>query len=358
MKRRIKAVARRLRSGFGRTAALALLLVVACAGLAALVVGVAADDALWGVGAFLALSLVLGLLALIVLLQRRLLHRTAAVARTLERLERQGRVQHQDSTTTLNGMAAQVRATAVVANRLTGPLDHGIALRDDLLRVERHLFAEGRADTAQIEAYLQLLRWAPPPAHIPATRGWAASADHLALLVDQVIAARPARILDIGSGLTTVWMALAAAQHGIQTQIVALDHDADFAERTREVLRRNGLEGIAEVRHAPLVPFGQDGARWYSPDAYADLRDIELLSIDGPPTTTGPQARYPALPALAGRLSAGVVIVLDDANRDDEQAAVAHWLHDRPDLTKVSHPTEKGTVILTASPLGGANTDG
>ncbi|MBC8099940.1 MAG: class I SAM-dependent methyltransferase, partial [Armatimonadetes bacterium] len=57
-------------------------------------------------------------------------------------------------------------------------------------------------------------------------------------------------------------------------------------------------------------------------------------------------ARYPALPILFECLRVGALIVVDDADREDEQRMVARWLREYP-LRVVDRPeTEKGTVVL------------
>ena len=56
-----------------------------------------------------------------------------------------------------------------------------------------------------------------------------------------------------------------------------------------------------------------------------------LVIVDGPPGATGPQARYPALPALLQAIPAAparplqITLLLDDLIRADEQATAAAW---------------------------------
>ena len=99
------------------------------------------------------------------------------------------------------------------------------------------------------------------------------------------------------------------------------------------------------VVHAPLEPWA-GGARWYSRAWVEALPLIDVLVVDGPPGTIGPLARYPALPALAAKLSPGAVVIVDDAHRPDEQAMVARWLKEQPGLIATTVATERGTVVL------------
>ena len=90
---------------------------------------------------------------------------------------------------------------------------------------------------------------------------------------------------------------------------------------------RTASTAFAEVRHAPLTELTADDRtyQWYDVDRLTDLRGIDLLVIDGPPAATGPDARYPALQVLEAKLAPTATVVLDDANRPDEQDAVRRW---------------------------------
>ncbi len=82
-----------------------------------------------------------------------------------------------------------------------------------------------------------------------------------------------------------------------------------------------------DLRLAPLQEMHVNGQpfQWYDPAAIADLADIDILSVDGPPGFIGPLARYPALPMLRGKLAADALILVDDAERGDEQAVMERW---------------------------------
>jgi predicted O-methyltransferase YrrM len=85
-------------------------------------------------------------------------------------------------------------------------------------------------------------------------------------------------------------------------------HDRDAADRTRDLVLAHGLTSV-EVIHAPMTDLSVDGTTvdWYDVDALEDLRDIDLLLVDGPPS-----ALPPALHVLGRRLSPGAAVVVDD----------------------------------------------
>ena len=172
-------------------------------------------------------------------------------------------------------------------------------------------------------------------AAVPPAGGWAASPDVVLCLVDRLLERRPALVVECGSGVSTLFLALAAEQHGLPTRIVSLEHLEEYAEGTRALLARHGVAHRAEIRLAPLGPSSVPGhdTAWYAESAVADLAEIGLLFVDGPPEATGPMVRYPAVPLLRDRFAADCTIVLDDAVRDDEREAERRWAEELPDFT-------------------------
>jgi predicted O-methyltransferase YrrM len=203
----------------------------------------------------------------------------------------------------------------------------------------------------QLEALQNLNSVLPASGVLPATRDWAASPDLLLALVDLVITERPSLIVECGSGASTLWLALALRRFGIGGRIVALDHSPVFGGKTRNFLARHDVSDLAEVRDAPLESIGLDGETysWYARQAWEDLTRIDLLFVDGPPATTGHQARYPALPLLTGSLSPAATVVLDDLVVPDMQKVLRLWLDAYPEFTAEILPLEKQAAILRRS---------
>lgn len=191
----------------------------------------------------------------------------------------------------------------------------------------------------------------PPGLPTPGHWGWAASADLLRYLLDVIQQRRPSHIVELGSGTSTCWLAWALDRFGISGTVVSLEHLAEFRSRTLRQLRRYGLQHRAEVRLAPLTDVHIDGTpyRWYDPVGWSDLRDCDLLLVDGPPGRTGPMARYPAVPLLGPAMRPEACVVLDDYKRPDEQRTVERWCRLHPDwrLQVLGH--RKGTAVLTVA---------
>ncbi len=71
---------------------------------------------------------------------------------------------------------------------------------------------------------------------------------------------------------------------------------------------------------------GGETLTWYDPAVFADLSDIDLLFVDGPPGKSGPLARFPAVPVLADRCRPGAVVLLDDGGRPQERRMADRWI--------------------------------
>jgi hypothetical protein len=188
------------------------------------------------------------------------------------------------------------------------------------------LFRLGRNEVRQAGALMQLYRELSPRRTLPRTRGWAASPDFLLTLYRTIREHRPELVVEVGSGVSTLVTAYALQQNG-SGRLVSLDHDPDFAERTRHTLALHGVAGGVEVRDAPLEPtrIGDGEWQWHPQEAFQDLRAIELLVVDGPPGSAGKLARFPALPLLRTRLAPGARVLLDDGARQEERQAAERW---------------------------------
>jgi Methyltransferase domain len=94
-------------------------------------------------------------------------------------------------------------------------------------------------------------------------------------------------------------------------------------------LRREALDGVARVAHAPL----EGDPPWYAPAALHALpAEVDLLVVDGPPAHAAghEHRRVPALPFFEPRLVPGATVVLDDLQRPGERKVLARWQEETP----------------------------
>ena len=205
--------------------------------------------------------------------------------------------------------------------------------------------AKAQSDAAwehyrQSEFYAQLLRLLNLSAPIPSTRSWAASPDVLLTLLELSQSSTPARILDLGSGMSTLVLAKSAPQ----ATIISIDNSAEFAGKTKKLLETHGVTNV-DLRVAPLTPH-RSGVEWYDLSKFEDISHIDLLFVDGPPGSKNLKARHPAIAECVAKLNPRAIVVIDDAGRDGEKDMAHEFAKALPNhsLEFLSH--EKGTAVL------------
>jgi predicted O-methyltransferase YrrM len=221
-----------------------------------------------------------------------------------------------------------------------------------VLFLYRRLQKEIRIEANHIEGAIALYRVIGPRLPLPAFGETAIEADTARELVSLVLQRRPRRVVECGSGLSTLLVGYALEKLG-EGQILSMEHLVDWSDMTRTRIEQHGLQRHAVVFHAPLEEIEVPGMRswkWYDPNCWVEWKQIDLLIIDGPPAWKDESARYPALPLLWNYLSDGAIIFLDDTGRPGEKAVIAKWLTLYPGrLSRKDVETSKGLTLLTVS---------
>lgn len=183
--------------------------------------------------------------------------------------------------------------------------------------------------------------------------GWAIDAHFAEILVHLLMQKRPHLVVECGSGYSTVVIAHCLREVNNSGRVFSLEHEADYAQSTTDLLKTQRLDKYVSLLTAPLKAQNVNGAQmpWYSLDAsLLPDRKIDVLVVDGPPGLTGPMARYPAVPLLMPRLADDCVIVMDDGSRPDEREIAHCWanqLHCKPEYMRGG----KGAWILRRGEL-------
>ncbi|MBB4640298.1 class I SAM-dependent methyltransferase [Rhizorhapis suberifaciens] len=176
---------------------------------------------------------------------------------------------------------------------------------------------------------------------LPNLGSWKADTALLQRIVNLVEANRPANVVELGSGASTLVTARALQlfQGG---SLHSYDQHADFVGATGEWLAEHGLG--ANMHHAPLVPAPGDWpGYWYKLSRLPDV--IDMLIIDGPPWSVHPYVRG-AAEVLFPRIPPGGVIVLDDAARPGERIVARRWRRNWPDFEfELVRDGTKGTLV-------------
>lgn len=152
---------------------------------------------------------------------------------------------------------------------------------------------------------------------------WTLSGDVIEWLHGWVLENKPQRILEFGSGVSTLVLAAAVKQafpDAKEPVIISLEESEGCAAETRALLAKAGVDGLAQVHVAPAGPLGEGEKTGYQIDASQLRGPYELVVIDGP--TTSRRQTLPTAMALTTRPG---LFVLDDALRDDELGDLRAW---------------------------------
>lgn len=162
---------------------------------------------------------------------------------------------------------------------------------------------------------------------------WSRSAIQPASLVwilNEIMINNRTRIVEFGSGVSTVYIAKVLSIYG--GSITTIDHDKEWINYIKKILIREGVSGVVEMVHAPLTESVSSvkGLLWYEGNAVkAALHGnaIDFALIDGPPAHESEKAlaRYPAFAALRGNLAERCAIFLDDIDRSGEKQILSMW---------------------------------
>jgi hypothetical protein len=145
---------------------------------------------------------------------------------------------------------------------------------------------------------------------------WPVQRDYLRAIGSSALEGQKA-ILECGSGLST--LVLGALTNGVQTPVHSLESDPAWFELVDAYLKISGL-GHVDLRLAPLRSYGDFS--WYEYPTDWSVT-YSLVVCDGPPGDT-PGGRYGVIPTAGSNL-AGATVLLDDFDREGEQAVARRW---------------------------------
>lgn len=149
--------------------------------------------------------------------------------------------------------------------------------------------------------------------------GWSITNGMAQELYARLCALRPQRVLEAGSGNSTLVLAQYAAESG--AVVVSLEHDRQFHARTLRLLERRGLARHVDLRLAEIRELRHPESRnpWY--DVKLDGM-FDFVLVDGPPLRVGRDA---TLAAINKHLAPHWELWLNDGYRAHELDCVTQW---------------------------------
>lgn len=149
--------------------------------------------------------------------------------------------------------------------------------------------------------------------------GWSAKPALISYLLNEYRSFK-GTMLECGSGLSTLIMSMIAEQTG--ARIFSLEHDQEWHELMNARLAASGLTASGLIL-SPLCSYGEYD--WYDDRTVpGECQAIDVILCDGPPNSTK-GGRYGVLPRMSHLLSENAIIIVDDAQREEETRMIQRW---------------------------------
>ncbi len=244
---------------------------------------------------------------------------------------------------------------AQLDDRLTHISDTARATASGVRRLERDISGIDlrRRIVGDVAAVLALRTDGQPGRLLPIWSDWGLAPQVLLEVINVVRDAGPnPLVVELGTGDSTLWIAKTLAERG-DGRLISFEHDEAYGSLTRARLSAAGLDDWVEMRVAPLRHVEIDGETypWY--DLVGDLTEVRVLIVDGPPGNTGHLARLPAFPMLSQALEEDAIVLLDDADRPDEQEIIKRWTKSPPEGARrlvALRSVDRAVLFETRSP--------
>ena len=154
----------------------------------------------------------------------------------------------------------------------------------------------------------------------------------LAHIINDIVLNHRQNILEFGTGISTILIARLAGRSRPDCRVISIDHDLEWIQKVRSLLKEEELDDYIHFIHAPLGPsnYSINSLEWYDMvilERELSGRMFDMVVVDGPPAWEEQMemARYPALPFISAMLDENCTIYLDDANRAGEQEILRRW---------------------------------
>lgn len=148
----------------------------------------------------------------------------------------------------------------------------------------------------------------------------------LLLCLNEIEIHRKLHVIELGSGVSTVFFAKLLKQLG--GHLLTIDHSKEWQDLVA-VRCHDCLENVTFAAvPARKVTFEGSNFEWYDPEtvrACAEDFHADMMVVDGPIGSSCRMARYPAMPVLHDLLSEDFTVVLDDINRREELLTANSW---------------------------------
>ncbi len=160
----------------------------------------------------------------------------------------------------------------------------------------------------------------------PSFGGWSVESDLCQFVGKFCETYRPAKVLEIGTGLSTLILADEVSKQHVR-EVFSIDHIKSFQDQTKATLKKRSQSHLVHFHHFPLGLTYEGGKLFYFykvPNNFLIKNGpFDLVLVDGPPGFY--KSREAVLYKIYPYLSRQALIVLDDAKRNLEQTCLENW---------------------------------
>lgn len=155
------------------------------------------------------------------------------------------------------------------------------------------------------------------------------SLTNLKIILNDIVINKRKYIVELGSGLSTIYIASLIKKNKMDAVFVTIDEDKSWASFIEGQLRTEGLSEICKVVHAPIEI--NNGIKWYNLDTVENVKKyigkIDCLVIDAPAAYRkgNEKIRGGAVPNFKEIFSDNFAVFLDDSHRKGEQSILKEW---------------------------------
>lgn len=174
--------------------------------------------------------------------------------------------------------------------------------------------------------------------------GWGnpyAAQPTLLAAVHDIIKEAKGPVLETGSGVSTLVMAIAAMKAGVEVH--ALEHDLDYFKKTQEALKRFGIKNVT-LHYAPLRAY-KNGFVWYEvPESFPEA-EFAVVFCDGPQQRFGRGGLF----NLLGDQIRKAHVIMDDAY-ESQLGPIREWAtRERRNISVLSGADHRDFAVSAAA---------
>lgn len=148
--------------------------------------------------------------------------------------------------------------------------------------------------------------------------GYTLSFQEIQHIANDIVIHRPATILEIGSGLSTIILSNLISELGYKPEFYSIDQDASWQKHLQGYCKNVYFYNFEIGLNSE---FAVEGGRWFEIPQNSLLREkkYDLIIIDGPKGYESKFARFGIVNFLKERLNETSIVFLDDTDREDEK---------------------------------------